>query len=126
LRLNANPSSLSGEWASMCKNSELISTVALQQWLVVYAARNRSLTEDLVNNLKRVGQSVGLSIATPVFVELQDDKKATFIEGIKSRFTEGIQCVVCVLPNANKERYDAIKKLCSVESSVPSQCVIAK
>ena len=34
--------------------------------------------------------------------------------------------VVAVLPNNRKDRYDAIKKLCCVESPVPSQCVVSR
>lgn len=110
----------------MCKNSELISCVSLQQWVLVYTVRNRQQAEDLATNMARVGQSVGLGVAPPTYVELQDDRKASFVDGIKQKLTEQTQCIVCILPSPQKDRYDAIKKLCSVEFSIPSQCVVAR
>lgn len=103
-------------------------SVPLREWLLVYTAKNAQVAQDLAQNLTYVGASVGLFIEKPHFVQIPDDRKATFMEAIKSSInqSDSIQCVVCILPNSNKERYDAIKKVCSVELPVPSQCVVAK
>ena len=33
------------------------------------------------------------------------------------------QLIVCVVPNTNKDTYDAIKRTCCVEYGIPSQCI---
>ena len=50
----------------------------------------------------------------------------TFVAGLKTNVKQGVQMVICLLPNNAKNRYDAIKKLCCVEQPVPSQCVLTK
>jgi aubergine-like protein len=115
-----------GEWSGVCKNAELVYSIPLKHWLLVYTSKSAQVAQELAQNLTYVGSSVGLAIDKPHLVELPDDRKTSFIEGIKSNVQEYTQCVVCILPNSNKERYDSIKKTCSVELAIPSQCVVAK
>ena len=70
----------------------------------------------------------GFKVEKPEFVEIRDDVRDRNIitDAIRSNCTEQTQCVVCIFPGQNRERYDAIKTLCSVELGIPSQCVIQK
>jgi len=73
-----------GEWSGVCKNTELVYSIPLKHWLLVYTSKSAQVAQELAQNLTYVGSSVGLSIDKPHMVELPDDRKATFIEGIKS------------------------------------------
>jgi len=74
-----------------------------------------------------VGEPLGIKVNNPQNVKLPDDKTSTFVEALSRHLNRPeLQCVVCVLPTPNKERYDAIKKTCSVDLPIPSQCVTAK
>jgi len=79
------------------------------------------------NLTHEVGEPLGIKVGQPTMIKLQDDKTSTFVDALsRSLSRSGLQCVVCVLPTPNKERYDAIKKTCSVDLPIPSQCVTAK
>lgn len=70
--------------------------------------------------------SVGFVVKNPRYIEIPDDKKVNFVEAITKNLESTTQCVVCVLPTNQKDRYDAIKLACCVDSPVPSQCVLTK
>jgi len=59
-------------------------------------------------------------------IEIRDDSKASYIDAIKHHFEDDTQCVVCIFPGLNKDRYDAIKHLCTVQLAVASQCIVQK
>jgi len=114
------------EWSNMCKNSELLYSIPLQSWLLVYPLRIGRETAEFSQNLAKVAAGVGFQISKPRYVELLDDKKTSYVEAIKQNISEDTQCVVCVLPNNSKDRYDAVKQLCCLDVPVPSQCVVMK
>lgn len=118
--------SKTAEWSSMCKNSELIYSVPLNNWLLVHTVKNSKLAEDFAQNLAKVAASVGFPVAKPNYLELPDDRKNTFIDAIKQNITDQVQCVVCILPTPSKDRYDAIKQACCIELPLPSQCILQK
>ncbi len=110
----------------MCKNSELISAIPLKRWLLVFSSKNSRMADEFTQNMIKVSASVGFHIGEPIYVELNDDRKQAFVDAIEKHMGKDVQCVVCILPNANKDRYDAIKQQCSVSNPVPSQCVEAR
>lgn len=116
-----------GEWQSLCRNSTLISTVPLSDWIIVFSSKTAKVAFDFVSNLLKVGNSVGFKIEKPTIVEIRDDSRQSFLDALqKNCQPEKTQCVVCVFPNLNKDRYDSIKNLCSVKLAIPSQCVVQK
>ena len=47
-----------------------------------------------------------------------------FASAIRERISASkFQMIVCLVPNTSKETYDAIKRICCVENSIPSQVV---
>ncbi len=67
-------------------------------------------------------------MAEPLAVELPDDRThQQWPAAIKQHFKPGVtQCVVCILPNNRKDRYDTLKKPCLLTLPVPAQCVVAR
>jgi aubergine-like protein len=129
----------SGEWAHMCRNSTLISAMPLKHWLLVYTSKCYKVVMTFSEKLYHVASSVGfriqtiatrcaysIEISTPQYVEIRDESKNSYLDAIRKNYDDKTQCIVCVFPGLNKDRYDAIKQLCSVNLSVPSQCVVQK
>ena len=47
-----------------------------------------------------------------------------FANAIKDKISQQkYQMIVCLVPNTSKETYDAIKRICCIENSIPSQVV---
>lgn len=115
-----------GEWSSLTKNNVLVESVAVKHWLLVYPPKNARQAGELADSLFKVGTPLGIMLTKPVFVQLPDDKNNSYMEAIKANLQPTVQCVVCILPTPKKDRYDQIKRLCSLELPVPSQCVVAK
>jgi len=68
----------------------------------------------------------GMNVADPIFETVQRDDGASFVQCIQNNIDNTTQCVVCILPNNKKQRYDEIKKACCVDQPIPSQCILAK
>lgn len=54
-------------------------------------------------------------------VDLHNDRTDTYLQAIKQIINDKLQLVVAVFPTSRDDRYSAFKKLCCVESPVPSQ-----
>ena len=57
----------------------------------------------------------------PVIIDLPNDRTETFLRSIRENLTPQVQMVVVIFPTSRDDRYSAVKKLCCVESPVPSQ-----
>lgn len=104
----------------------MLSCIHLSHWILIYSYRNQQIAQNFFSNLVKVALSVGIHINTPFFVMTEDENKFSFLKAIKNNINEKIQCIVCILPTSKKEIYNEIKKLCSIECSIPSQCIVAK
>ena len=49
-------------------------------------------------------------------VVLQNDRTEMYLDGIRKQHSPHLQMVVAILPTNRKDRYDAIKKLCCLET----------
>ncbi|XP_055204880.1 piwi-like protein 2 isoform X2 [Gorilla gorilla gorilla] len=80
---------------------------------------------ELVNMLEKIAGPIGMRMSPPAWVELKDDRIETYVRTIQSTLgAEGkIQMVVCIIMGPRDDLYGAIKKLCCVQSPVPSQVV---
>lgn len=54
-------------------------------------------------------------------LELRDDRTESYLRFIREHLNPQIQVVVVIFPTSRDDRYSAVKKLCCVESPVPSQ-----
>lgn len=117
---------LTEEWSGACKNSHVISSVPLTNWLLIYPSRSRQLAKDFATSIAKAGSSIGFPIHSPTFLELKDDRRDAFVKLIKRNITDRTQFVGVILPNSQADRYDAIKQTCCLDLPTPSQCMLAK
>jgi aubergine-like protein len=114
------------EWSALCKGSQVISSIPMQSWLLVYTNRNAKLAAEFSQNLFKAGNQIGFDIGKPQLLELRDDKSRSFVDSIKKNLAADIQFVTIILPTPQADRYDSIKQICCLELPVPSQCILAK
>lgn len=60
----------------------------------------------------------------PNMLELRDDRTETYLRMIREYLNPQTQVVVIIFPTSRDDRYSAVKKLCCVESPVPSQVTL--
>ena len=59
-------------------------------------------------------------------VSLPDDRTESYVKQLRSLLNPDVQLVLMVVPAQKSDRYAAIKKLCCIETPVPSQVVCLK
>ncbi|XP_012889867.1 PREDICTED: piwi-like protein 2 [Dipodomys ordii] len=112
-------------WSKEVTRDVSILTVPMHFWALFYPKRAIDHARELVNMLEKVAGPIGMRINPPTCVELKDDRIETYIRTIQSTLgVEGkLQMVVCIIMGTRDDLYGAIKKLCCVQSPVPSQVI---
>jgi aubergine-like protein len=114
------------DWTRGMRGNQLTNAVSINNWILIFSPRDAQSAEEFFGCLTKVGPPMGVRISPPVVVALQNDQTAAFLQAMKENKTEQTQLILCVLPSNRKDRYDAIKKFCCVDSPVPSQVVLSR
>uniref|UniRef100_A0A8C5UP71 Piwi-like protein 2 n=1 Tax=Microcebus murinus TaxID=30608 RepID=A0A8C5UP71_MICMU len=112
-------------WIKEVTRDLSILTIPMHFWALFYPKRAMDQARELVNMLEKIAGPIGMRMSPPAWVELKDDRIETYIRTIQSMLgVEGkIQMVVCIIMGTRDDLYGAIKKLCCVQSPVPSQVI---
>ncbi|XP_063166970.1 piwi-like protein 2 [Candoia aspera] len=112
-------------WTKEVSRESCISSVPVHYWALFYPTRTMEQARELVSMLQKVSGPLEIPLNPPVWKELKDDRIETYARAIKSLLnSEGsIQLVVCIITGTKDDLYGAIKKLCNVQSPVPSQVI---
>ena len=54
-------------------------------------------------------------------VEVVNDRTESYLRALRELINPRLQIVVVVFPTSRDDRYSAVKKLCCIESPIPSQ-----
>lgn len=115
------------EWTRECRGKKPVrgTNLAEAEWALVFPARLRPDSEKFFVTLKSEGPGLGVGVGLPCLYELPDDSESMYADACRSAATKaGARMIVAVVPNDNKQRYDAIKKVCCLEVGVPCQVVL--
>ncbi|XP_015269670.1 PREDICTED: piwi-like protein 2 [Gekko japonicus] len=115
-------------WTKECTRESCISAVPIHFWVLFYPKRAVDQARDLVSMLQKISGPLGIQLTPPAWRELKDDRIESYAKAIKSVLSaEGtVQLVVCIITGTRDDLYGAIKKLCCVQSPVPSQVINAR
>ncbi|XP_036604040.1 piwi-like protein 2 [Trichosurus vulpecula] len=115
-------------WTKEVTREASILTVPMHFWALFYPKRAVDQARELVAMLEKIAGPIGMQMSPPAWIELKDDRIETYIRTIKSVLgVEGkVQMVVCIITGTREDLYGAIKKLCCVQSPVPSQVINAR
>jgi len=114
------------DWGREATRETVISAVDLKNWMVISTKRDQQKALDFVQNMKQCCPQMGIKCNEPNSFAIKDDRTETYLRCIRENLNPQVQCVVCVFPTMRDDRYAAVKKLCCVESPVPSQMINAK
>ncbi|KAM5264118.1 piwi-like protein 2 [Ctenodactylus gundi] len=112
-------------WVKEVTREASILSIPMHFWALFYPKKAIDPARELVNMLEKIAGPIGMRMSPPAWVELKDDRIETYVRTIQSMLgVEGkIQMVVCIIMGTRDDLYGAIKKLCCVQSPVPSQVI---
>lgn len=122
VKYSYNPAT--ADWSKELRGQHLLSTINMEDYMILFTGRDRNSAREFIEALQKVGPPMGFNVGKPNTVQLDNDRTDNFLRGIKTNLRDSTQMVIVVLPSNRKDRYDSIKKLCCVESPVPSQCIL--
>ncbi|XP_013193160.1 piwi-like protein Siwi [Amyelois transitella] len=114
-------------WTRDMRSKQLLSLAQVPFWIVITPERQRRDAEAFVENILKTGGGVGFRMPRPEIVVIQRDGQidyANMCENIISRRNPSL--IMCVLARKTADRYEAIKKKCTVERAVPTQVVCGR
>ncbi|KAJ8366982.1 hypothetical protein AAFF_G00334210 [Aldrovandia affinis] len=112
-------------WSRELVRDACISCIPLNCWAIFYPRRCTEQAEELVATFGKVAGPMGLRLERPIHVELRDDRTDTYVKSIHSQLTSepNLQLVVCIMTGNRDDLYSSIKKLCCIQSPIPSQAI---
>ncbi|XP_068130792.1 piwi-like protein 2 [Hyperolius riggenbachi] len=125
LRNNSFPPGEGLNWTREVTREPSISSVPLQYWVVVYPKRAFAQAKELTGVFEKIAGPIGMRVNPPNTIELKDDRIESYAKSIKS-LIEGearVQLLLIIVSGSRDDLYGAIKKLCCVQTPVPSQVV---
>ncbi|KAK3727509.1 hypothetical protein QZH41_018372 [Actinostola sp. cb2023] len=114
------------DWGREATRQKVISSVDLHSWIVLFVKRDQSKAFEYVSMMKQVTPVMGINVQDPQMIEVRDDRTETYLRNIRENLHPRVQVVVIIFPTSRDDRYAAVKKLCCVESPVPSQVINAR
>uniref|UniRef100_A0A8C3NIF5 Piwi-like protein 2 n=1 Tax=Geospiza parvula TaxID=87175 RepID=A0A8C3NIF5_GEOPR len=105
-----------------------IAVISINSWLLIYPKRLQQLAKDLLASMRSSCGAMGMQVGQPLVQELRDDRIETYVRAIQSSLgsQDKVQLLLCIISGGRDDVYGAIKKLCCVQSPVPSQVINAQ
>lgn len=118
--------SVTADFSREIRDHNMHVSVPVNSWLVVCPQRESRACNDFVKQLIDVSRPIGVSMAAPRFIWMDNDKGTTYTSEMRPENTASAQLVLLVVPNNRKERYDVIKKHACCEVGIPTQVVMSR
>lgn len=109
------------DFSRYCTNNELLEVVPLSNWLLIHTRNDGRTAKTFIDVMSKNCKPMGLTMNMPKIVQIDNDQIVTFVNALRSNIKPGVQIVVIICPTSRDDRYAAIKKVCCVESPIPSQ-----
>uniref|UniRef100_A0A8C3U815 Piwi like RNA-mediated gene silencing 2 n=1 Tax=Catharus ustulatus TaxID=91951 RepID=A0A8C3U815_CATUS len=105
-----------------------IAVISINSWLLLYPKRLQNLAKELVASMRSSSGAMGMQVGPPSVQELRDERIESYVRSIQSCLgsQDKVQLLLCIIPSSRDDIYGAIKKLCCVQSPVPSQVINAQ
>ncbi|XP_042332400.1 piwi-like protein 2 [Sceloporus undulatus] len=130
INLKKNSFSVSEDlnWTKEVTREACISAIPVHYWALIYPKRTMEQARELVNTLQKISGPLEIPLNPPAWAELKDERTETYVRAIKSLVNSEstIQLIVCIITGTRDDLYGAIKKLCCVQSPIPSQVINAR
>ncbi|KAJ6218134.1 hypothetical protein RDWZM_009291 [Blomia tropicalis] len=106
------------------KRQSLLKPVSIAgNWLVIYLRSDKFIVDCFVRDIRRVAKNMGVDLQLPRLKSLISSSPSTYLQAIKDGRETDDKIILIITPgNINvKQRYDDIRKYCTVQLGVPVQ-----
>jgi len=112
-------------WTQHLRNAKHVSAVDLRDWAIFFMPRDEDKAHMVCSELRQIATPMGFRVHDAEIVRLQEGRAAgAFQNAIKQLLDRRkLRFIVCIVPNNAKDTYDAIKRLCCIDYSIPSQVI---
>ncbi|KAL4715482.1 hypothetical protein ACJJTC_009108 [Scirpophaga incertulas] len=114
-------------WTKDMRSKPLFFIARAHSWVVISPERQVRDAESFVELIIKTGNGCGFRLPRPDIVTIQRDGHmdyANMCENVVARRNPAM--ILCVLARNFSDRYEAIKKKCTVDRAVPTQVVCAR
>ncbi|CAH0702423.1 unnamed protein product [Spodoptera exigua] len=114
-------------WTRDMRSKPLLEIAQIPSWVVISPEKLRRETEGFIDLILKTASDVRIRMPRPELVLLKYDSAieyANTCENVIARKNPAI--ILCVLARKVLDRYEAIKKKCTVDRAVPTQVVCAR
>lgn len=114
-------------WDKAMRNSHHLTSVHLIDWVLVFQPRDSNKANMFMDEIISIASPMNFRIERGQMCKIPDSRGSAgglYASTIQQNYDpKRTQMFVCIVPNTNKDVYDAIKRTCCVENSIPSQVV---
>ncbi|XP_074604113.1 piwi-like protein 1 [Brevipalpus obovatus] len=114
-----------GSFEREIRSKNMRKAVGLDTWAIVCLRRDKQIVDEYCSTLRRVSIPLGVNLTAPKIIPLDNDRTSTYVEACK-KIPAICQLVNVIVPNGNKDRYDAIKKIFCCEHPMASQVLTTR
>lgn len=115
-----------GNFEREMKDKAMREPIRISNWAIVFTRDSSEQMNIFCERIREANRGTGIVLDKPLFLGIDGDRVHNFIQ-IMDSLEDSIKLVVVIVPNNNKERYDAIKKkLCCTDKPKLSQVVTKK
>ncbi|XP_028171240.1 piwi-like protein Ago3 [Ostrinia furnacalis] len=120
------PGKPEAEWNNEVTRNAVMQAVDILRWVVLHTPRDKDVTTNFLDTLKRSCRPMGIVVGNPEVICLPSDRSDCYTAALRKCFSTALQLVVVICPTARDDRYATIKKLCCAEKPVASQVINAR
>ncbi|XP_045460997.1 piwi-like protein Siwi [Harmonia axyridis] len=119
------PTSHKADWMNSCK-SGMLDLAQFDQLIVLHP--NIKDTQNFIGAITKAGGGMGWRMPRFTLENIGRANVPDYLNAIDNiRIQKGVMTlVICIVPNRNSERYNAIKKRCIVDRGIPNQVILEK
>ncbi|CAH0581309.1 unnamed protein product [Chrysodeixis includens] len=114
-------------WTRDMRSKPLLDIAQLPSWVVITPERQRRDAEGFVDLIIKTGGAVSFRIPRPEILPIRNDGPMEYANACENAIArKNPALIMCVLARNFPDRYEAIKKKCTVDRAVPTQVVCAR
>ncbi|KAB0792490.1 hypothetical protein PPYR_14449 [Photinus pyralis] len=113
-------------WKEHVCNNEVLSSVDLWCWVIMYETKDESFARNCVKIMQEIQEDTGIEIGNPLFLPIGGRTKTAYKTALSSIESKDLQLVVVVLNETCNNPRAFIKRMCFVENPVPCHIISSK
>ncbi|CAH1646647.1 unnamed protein product [Spodoptera littoralis] len=114
-------------WTRNIRSTPLLAIAQIPSWVVITPDKLRRETDGFIELIIKSALSMGLRMPRPEFMLITYDTAIEYANTCETAIArKNPAMILCVLTRKVVDRYEAIKKKCSVDRAVPTQVVCAR